>query len=146
MKTKERLFHALLFEAIALTLLITIAMMLPGQKALDMTGLAVALSLIAMAWNYAYNLMFDRFFTGERLKRSFKLRLGHGLGFEAGMIIASFPLIMWVTQLGFWAVFALDIGAVIFFIIYAIAYNWAYDIIKHKYWPTAPLTTQSDAA
>lgn len=145
MKTKERIFHALLFEAIALTLLVIIAMTVPGQNATAMTGLAVALSLIAMAWNYLYNLIFDRFFTGDRIKRSFKLRLAHGLGFEAGMIVASFPVIMWVTKMSFWTVLVLDIGAVIFFILYAMAFNWAYDVLKHKYWPKASLASQSDA-
>lgn len=145
MKTKERILHALIFEAIALTLLIILATLLPGQDALAMTGLAVTLSLIAMAWNYVYNLFFDRFFTGDRLKRTFKLRLAHGLGFEAGMIIASFPVIMWVTKMSFWTVLVLDFGAVIFFIIYAIAFNWAYDVLKHKYWTKASLASQSDA-
>lgn len=145
MKTKERIFHALLFEAIALVLLVGLATMIPGQKASTMTGLAIGLSLIAMAWNYVYNLIFDRFFTGDRLKRSFKLRLGHGLGFEAGMIVVSFPVIMWITKMSFWTVLVVDIGAVIFFIIYAIAYNWAYDIIKDKYWPKQPLAQQGDA-
>ncbi|KZM40462.1 membrane protein [Marinomonas sp. SBI22] len=135
MKTKERIFHALLFEALALILLISLASLLPGQETSAMTGLAIALSVIAMAWNYIYNVIFDRFFPGDRLERSFKLRLGHGLGFEGGMILASFPVIMWVTKMSFWTVFMLDIGAVVFFIIYAIAYNWAYDVIKHKYWP-----------
>ncbi len=146
MKTKERILHALLFEAIALTLLVILATMLPGQDASAMTGLAIALSVIAMAWNYVYNLIFDRFFTGDRLKRSLKLRLGHGLGFEAGMILASFPVIMWVTKMSFWTVLVLDFGAVIFFIIYAIAFNWAYDVLKHKYWTKASLVNQSDAA
>ena len=145
MKTKERIFHAALFEAIALILLISLASLLPGQDTAAMTGLAIALSLIAMSWNYVYNLIFDRFFKGDRIKRSFKLRLGHGLGFEAGMILASFPVIMWVTKMSFWTVFILDIGAVVFFIIYAITYNWAYDVIKHKYWPKQPLAPQSDA-
>lgn len=145
MKTKERIFHALLFEAIALILLVALASLLPGQDTGAMTGLAVALSVIAMSWNYLYNLIFDRIFTGNRIDRSFKLRLAHGLGFEAGMIIASFPIIMWVTKMSFWTVLVLDIGAVVFFIVYAIAYNWAYDVIKDKYWPNQGLTSQGDA-
>ena len=47
--------------------------------------------------------------------------------------------------MSFWTVLVVDIGAVIFFIIYAIAYNWAYDIIKDKYWPKQPLAQQGDA-
>ena len=144
MKAKERIFHAALFEVIALILLISLATLLPGQDTSTMTGLAIGLSVIAMVWNYIYNLIFDRIFQGERIKRSFKLRIAHGLGFEVGMIAASFPLIMWVTKMGFWTVLALDLGAVVFFILYAIAYNWAYDVIKHKYWPK-PLTPQGDA-
>lgn len=135
MKTKERILHAVLFEVIALILLTIVAIFATGKDATAMTGLAIAISLMAMTWNYIYNLIFDRFVKGERINRSFKMRIMHGLGFEGGLIIATFPVIMWVTQMPFLTVLALDIGAVIFFVLYAIAYNWAYDVIKEKFWP-----------
>jgi len=48
------------------------------------------------------------------------------------MIFATLPLMMWVLKLDFWTVFVMDIGVVIFFLVYAIVYNWAYDLIRER--------------
>lgn len=133
MNVKERILHSVLFEAIALVFVITAAIVFTDTEAKSATGLAVGLSLIAMVWNYIYNLGFDRIFGQNRIKRSIKMRLGHGLGFELGMIVATLPLMMWVLQLDFWTVFIMDLGVVIFFLVYAIIYNWAYDVIRERF-------------
>lgn len=133
MNVKERILHSVLFEAIALIFVITAALVFTDTEAKSATGLAVGLSLIAMVWNYIYNLGFDRIFGQNRIKRSIKMRLGHGLGFELGMIVATLPLMMWVLQLDFWTVFIMDLGVVIFFLVYAIIYNWAYDVIRERF-------------
>ncbi|ABV38347.1 conserved hypothetical membrane protein [Shewanella sediminis HAW-EB3] len=132
MNTKERIFHSVLFEAIALVFVITAATVFTDAGAKSATGLAVGLSLIAMCWNYIYNLGFDRIFGYNRIERTFKMRIGHGLGFELGMIFATLPLMMWVLQLDFWTVFVMDIGVVIFFLVYAIVYNWCYDLLRER--------------
>ncbi|QFU24276.1 PACE efflux transporter [Shewanella sp. YLB-09] len=132
MNTKERIFHSVLFEAIALIFVITAATIFTDAGAQSATGLAIGLSVIAMCWNYVYNLGFDRIFGYNRIERSFKMRISHGLGFECGMIVATLPLMMWVLQLDFWTVFIMDIGVVIFFLVYAIVYNWCYDIIRQR--------------
>jgi len=132
MNTKERIFHSVLFEAVALIFVITAATVFTDAGAKSATGLAVGLSLIAMGWNYIYNLGFDRIFGQNRIERTFKMRIGHGLGFELGMIFATLPLMMWVLKLDFWTVFVMDIGVVIFFLVYAIVYNWAYDLIRER--------------
>lgn len=132
MDIKERILHSLIFEAIALGCIITAAIAFTENGLKAMTGLALALSLIAMCWNYIYNLVFDNIFGHDRIKRSFKMRLGHGLGFELGMVIATLPLIMWVMQLDLWTAFIMDLGVVIFFLVYAIIYNWCYDVIRDR--------------
>jgi len=129
---KERIFHAVLFEMIALVALTLLAVLATDQGAAAMTGLAVGLSLMAMAWNYVFNLGFDRVYGDDRLNRSLKMRIGHGLLFELGMVIFSFPLMMWILQKSFLTILALDIGAVLFFLVYAISFNWAYDVIKGR--------------
>lgn len=133
MNVKERILHSVLFEAIALIFVITAAMVFTDTGAKSATGLAVSLSLIAMVWNYIYNLGFDRIFGQNRIQRSLRMRLGHGLGFELGMIVATLPLMMWVLQLDFWTVFIMDLGVVIFFLVYAIIFNWVYDVIRERF-------------
>lgn len=59
MTTKDRIVHVLLFEGIALLLFVPLAMLLTQEGAAKMTWLSVMLSIIAMIWNYLYNLLVD---------------------------------------------------------------------------------------
>lgn len=136
MDTKERILHMVLFEVFALILMTLIAVLVTDYEIKQMSGLAIGLSLIAMFWNYFFNLIFDRFYANDRSTRGLKLRIAHGLLFELGMVLVSFPAIMWVLDMDFLSVLILDIGAVMFFFLYAIAFNWIYDILR------GPLKTQ----
>lgn len=127
MSHKERIFHSVLFEVLALLLLISFAFFFVEGSASTMTGLAIGLSLIAMAWNYIFNMGFDKIFGTDRINRSISNRLLHGLTFELGMLIVTLPLIMWALNLPFLTALLMDIGFIVFFLIYAIAFNWVYD-------------------
>ena len=139
MSFKERIIHMLLFEVIALAIIVPVAVLATGSGTGQMTLLAVLLSLLAMFWNYAYNLMFDRIFGEERIQRGFKLRIVHGVLFELGMILVSFPLIMWILQMDFLTVLIMDLSAVVFYLIYAIVFNWGYDQLRHRYFVVQPV-------
>ncbi|MEZ9070772.1 PACE efflux transporter [Vibrio splendidus] len=132
MSHKERILHMVLFELVALVLMAGLATYIVGGGAVKMAGLAVSLSLIAMTWNYVYNYGYDKIYGTDRSKRTKKTRILHGLGFELGLMLVSFPLLMWVLQLDFWTVLVMDIGIVIFFVLYAIAFNWAYDSVRDQ--------------
>ncbi|MBL4796612.1 MAG: PACE efflux transporter [Oleispira sp.] len=133
MSLKERVFHTVLFEVIALLLLTLLAVMVTGNDIAKMSGLAISLSMIAMVWNFVFNILFDKLYGEERSSRTLGLRIQHGLGFELGMLVFSFPVIMWMLQLDLLTVFIMDIGAMIFFLLYAIAFNWIYDITRARY-------------
>lgn len=132
MSHKERILHMVLFELVALILMASLAILITGNDASKMAGLAITLSLIAMGWNYVYNYGYDKVFGADRSVRTPKTRILHGLGFELGMMLISFPVLMWTLQMDFWTVLVMDIGVVIFFVLYAIGFNWAYDSIRGK--------------
>jgi len=132
MSTKERIFHSLLFEVIALILLIPLGSLISNIDMKSMTGLAIGLSLTAMFWNYVYNLIFDKYFGGNRIVRSLIMRIGHAIGFEFGLLIVTLPAIMWVLNIGFINALILDMGMLIFFIVFAMMFNWCYDLAKHQ--------------
>ncbi|MEZ8052059.1 PACE efflux transporter [Vibrio atlanticus] len=130
MSHKERMLHMVLFELVALVLMAGLATYITRNGAGEMAGLALAISLIAMAWNYVYNYGYDKIYGADRSKRTTKTRVLHGLGFELGLMTVTLPVLMWVLQLDFLTVLIMDIGLVIFFVLYAIAFNWAYDSIR----------------
>ncbi|WP_028109473.1 PACE efflux transporter [Ferrimonas futtsuensis] len=127
MSTKERILHTLLFEAFALIIIVGIVPLFLQVATHTIAGISIALSLIAMGWNYAYNLMFDKMFGEDRTSRSPLIRLGHGLGFELGLLPLTLPVLMWALNKSLWQVLLLDIGFILFFLVYAIIFNWGYD-------------------
>lgn len=140
MTHKERIFHSLLFEALALVLFVPLAMYVTRKDAALMTGISITLSLIAMGWNYLYNLLYDRIFGGDRAARGLWQRVAHGSGFEGGLIFATIPVLMLVLQEGFLTVLIMDLGAVLFFFVYAILFNWGYDRLRPRFLNAVPAT------
>ncbi|MEH6454426.1 MAG: PACE efflux transporter [Psychromonas sp.] len=136
MSTKERVFHSLIFEMVALLILVVASQLFTEHNPLEIGLLALTLSLIAMVWNYIYNLGFDKFFGENRISRGLLIRIGHGAGFELGLLIATIPLLMWVLKLDFWTVLILDLGLASFFLIYSIVFNWCYDNIRERFKPS----------
>lgn len=132
MKPIERVLHSLIFEVLAVTLMSLLAVFVTGKDSTTMTGMVFIISLIAMTWNYFYNIFFDKIFGTNRIDRSASIRLLHGLSYEAGMMIFTFPIIMLATGKDLWTVLAYDFGCVVFFIFYVIAYNWGYDVIRQR--------------
>ncbi|MGR3635047.1 MAG: PACE efflux transporter, partial [Shimia sp.] len=88
------------------------------------------MSLLAMLWNLIYNWLFDLW---DRKHRNFAprgpmIRAVHALLFESGLLIVGTILAMWWLDLAFWPAFVLDVGLSLFFVTYAYAFNWTYDI------------------
>ncbi|SUI46745.1 Predicted membrane protein [Shewanella algae] len=133
MTIQERIFQALLFEAIALILLIPVASWATGSAVGTMAGVSVFLSLCAIVWNYFYNLGFDRLYGNNRDARGIGLRLLHTLGFEGGLILVTVPAIAWALETSLLNAFFIEAGILVFFFCYNPLFNWFYDSLRLKY-------------
>lgn len=131
MKTTERIFNALLFEAIALAIIIPFSALISGKGTSELVIVGIALSLYTVVWNYFYNLGFDRVFGANREQRTLKTRILHTFGFEGGLIFISIPTIAWFLQIGWLAAMGLEAVFLIFFFFYSTLFHWCYD----KYQP-----------
>lgn len=125
---KSRVFHAVLFECIALIILIPASYLLTKEGSLKMSLVMGGLSLFAVVWNYIYNLIFDWKFGYDRLSRTLFIRIIHSCGFETGLILLTLPVIAYVLAISFTSAFLLEAAFFVFFFIYAIIFNWLYDI------------------
>lgn len=114
MKTTERIFNALLFEAIALAIIIPVSALISGKGTSELVIVGIALSLYTVVWNYFYNLGFDRVFGANREQRTLKTRILHTFGFEGGLIFISIPTIAWFLQIGWLAAMGLEAVFLIF--------------------------------
>jgi uncharacterized membrane protein len=93
----------------------------------DLGAVALAASLIATGWNYVYNLGFDHLLVRLGRRKSPAIRVVHAVMFEAGLLIATLPIIMWWLDMTFWAALAMDAGLAAFYVVYAFVFTWTYD-------------------
>ncbi|MEZ8027254.1 transporter [Enterovibrio norvegicus] len=124
----DRIRHAIAFELIGLILIIGIMTQF-GFDAAHTGVLGIAFSLLATGWNYIYNVWFDKAmqkWTGTTNKKQ-KHRILHALLFELGLLWITIPVIAWWLNLSLWNAFLMDIGLVLFYLVYAYVYNLAYD-------------------
>lgn len=129
-QAKDRIRHAILYEVLLLALLIPLSSILLHQSPSKMGTLGITLSLLAMLWNYIFNLGFDktlRSMARPLYPRGFRLRILHAFLFEGGMVLVTIPAMMWWLQIGLWPALILDLGFLLFVPIYTYGYNWLYD-------------------
>ena len=129
---KERFFHALGFEVLAIALCAPLGAWLLGYSLAHMGLLTLMVSLMAMTWNMVFNAIFDRAQRRMGFQRTLGARAVHAVLFEIGLIIAVVPLAAWWLDIGLWEAFVLDIAIVLFFLPYTFGFNWAYDHIRAK--------------
>lgn len=129
--TRDRIRHALLFEIIALAIVTPLGGVVFGVP-LGAFGVVAAVStMIAMLWNYAFNLGFDhamlRLF--DDVRKSLRVRVVHAVLFEAGLLVVLVPFIAWYLEVSLWHAFVMDVALAGFYLVYAFCFNLCYDVI-----------------
>lgn len=128
---KERFFHAVGFEALAVSIVSPLAAWAMDKPLFQMGALAVMLSTVAMLWNMIYNAGFDRLFPNGR--QTWSLRVLHALAFEGGFILIGLPIAAWMLNVSLWQALLLEIGFFLFFLPYTVVYNWLYDTLRARW-------------
>jgi len=122
----ERMVHAVGYEVFAVLLSWVL-----GKSLATAGGLAVTLSVIAMAWNVAYNALIDRIVQTERVAWKPWTRVAHGLGFEAGLVVWCLPVAAWMLDISLLQAFMVELGFFVIILPYTVLYNWAFDKARH---------------
>lgn len=130
---KERIFHAVGFEALAILLVSPLAAWVMAKPLFQMGTLAIMLSTVAMIWNVIYNAGFDRLFPRSNIHRRLPLRIVHALGFEGGFIGIGLPIAAGMLAVSLWQAFLVEVGFFLFFLPYTVAYNWLWDTLREKW-------------
>ena len=105
-----------------------------GDTVEDSALLVFAMSIVAMTWACAHNVVFDlvdlRLSGRVASDRPQGLRLVHALSSEFTALLVTFPVIMWLGGYGFWAAIAVDLGFTAFYAAYAYVFHIAYDRLR----------------
>ncbi|KLV04628.1 transporter [Photobacterium aquae] len=126
--TSDRIRHAIFFELIGLVIIVFGLSQLGFQLG-HVGAVGVLFSVIATVWNFVYCKWFD-----AMMPRLFKTtvktvlhRVLQSIGFEAGLLVITIPVLAWVLNVSLWQALLLDLGLVVFYLFYSYIYNWCYD-------------------
>lgn len=124
----RRVLQAVLYEVIAIAFVGPVLSFAFHKPQASTFGLAVVLSTIALTWNYAFNWIFERWESRQTVGgRSLARRLTHGAGFEGGLVVILVPVMSLWLDISPAAAFVANLGLLMFFFTYAIAFTWAFD-------------------
>ena len=126
---KRRITFIVLYEVIAVAISSGIFMLM-GQNGAESSSMAVIATTIALAWNLAFNWLFEEWEARQAESgRSFGRRLAHAVGFEGGLALILVPVIAFWFGVSFWEAIKLELGLLVFLFVYTFVFNWAFDRI-----------------
>ena len=127
---RDRIRYAVMFELSALILVAPLGGLVFAVPTGDFGVVAIVSTTLAMLWAYVYNLAFDhaalRLFSSSR--KTPALRVVHAVLFEAGLLVLLVPFIAWYLAVPLWQAFVMDLSLAGFYLVFAFAFTWAYDI------------------
>lgn len=126
----ERTFHAFSFEVIGVVSSAPIVSFISGKPIGESGLLAIVVSIIAMIWNYVFNVLFDKLQAKYGFKKNLLVRVLHGSTFETGLILITVPIIALIFSMTLVDAFFLELGMLLFFFPYTIVFNWCYDKLR----------------
>ena len=124
----RRVLYVALYELIAIGV-VTLALGLFTDHGWGSSGgMAVGSSAIAVVWNLVFNWFFERWELRQPVRgRSAARRVAHAIGFEGGLLLWLVPFIAWWLGVSLWQALVLDIGFLLFFLVYNFVFAWAFD-------------------
>ncbi len=125
---KRRFVYITLYEGIAIVAASAGLALMSGQNLGQSGVLATAASAVAVVWNLAFNGLFERWESRQAVRgRSLRRRVAHAIGFEGGLVAFLVPLFAWGLGVSLWQALVMDLGLVVFFLVYTFVFNWAFD-------------------
>ena len=127
---KRRVVYITLYEGIAIVAASVGLAWMSGQGIGHSGALAVTASVIAVLWNLVFNALFERWESRQAVRgRSIKRRIAHAIGFEGGLVAFLVPVFAWSLGVSLLEALVMDLGLVVFFLVYTFVFNWGFDTV-----------------
>ena len=122
---KRKIVYVSLYELVAVIFTSFALAVLANHDISYASVAAVAASIIAIVWNLIYNTAFE-YWEARQIKRgrSVLRRVAHAIGFEIGLVLTLVPLFAWWLDVSLWHAFVLDLGMIVFFLVYTLSSIW----------------------
>lgn len=131
----RKLVYAITFEALAILLSTILLAVLSQSQSHNSLPVAIAVSVIALIWNYIFNSFFELVESTLKIKkRTIVVRLIHAISFELGLFFFTIPLYMWWYNIGFIKAISMEITILVFFFIYTYIFTLAFDKLCPRFY------------
>jgi uncharacterized membrane protein len=131
---RERALQTLCFEALGLALVSPLLAWFAGASAGESLLVLAALSVAVMCWSALYNTAFDLLdlrCTGRVASdRPRGLRVVHALGLETTAVLVTWPLLVWLTPLGWIEALAAELGLTLAYAVYGYCFHLGFDRLR----------------
>lgn len=123
----RRIIYVGVYETLAVVI-VTLLFIAGDRSAATASGVAIGSSTIAVIWNLVFNMLFERWEARQPVRgRSGGRRVAHAIGFEGGLAFLLVPFMAWMLGVGLWQALLLDLGLLVFFLIYTFVFTWTFD-------------------
>lgn len=133
----RKLVYAITFETLAILLSTVLLAILSQSQSHNSLLVAIAVSIIALIWNYIFNSFFELIESKLKIKkRTVMVRLTHAISFELGLFFFTIPLYMWWYNVGFIKAISMEITILVFFFVYTYLFTLAFDKLCPRVYST----------
>lgn len=124
----RRVVYVGLYELIAIVVATAGLAAATGQGAMHSGVISAVSSAIAVVWNVVWNSIFERWESRQHVRgRHWGRRVAHAIGMEGGLVFMLVPLFAWWFQVSLWDALVMDIGLLLFFLVYTFVFHWGFD-------------------
>lgn len=125
----RRIIYVTSYEIIAIAF-VTVTLVVLGFGGGSSGLIAVVSSGVAIVWNFIWNTLFEAWESRQAsTKRTIARRVVHSLGFEGGLTIFLVPILAWILQVSLVEAFILELGLLVFFLVYTFIFAWVFDLV-----------------
>ncbi|HEI8865876.1 PACE efflux transporter [Serratia sp. AKBS12] len=125
---KRKLVYVTAYEIIGMAISALGLALLSGSAPSSTGPLAVAITTIAVSWNFIYNCLFEFWESRQASRtRTVRRRIFHAVGFQLTLVVYLIPLIAWWMGISLWQALLLDMALIVIIPCYTFVYNWAFD-------------------
>ena len=130
--SKRRWIHALSYEVILLVI-IALALSYVLEMPMQVTGgLGIAMAVTSVLWNMLFNHYFEKLEAKHQLRRTFKIRVLHAIGFEGGLMLATIPMVAYALEKSMMQAFLIDLLMTLSILLYTFIFQYCYDHVEAK--------------
>ncbi|WP_229732154.1 PACE efflux transporter [Pseudomonas sp. N040] len=127
---QRKVVQAVSYEVLALLVVAPVLVWVFGNSLLLSGLVALATSLIAVAWNMLFNAWFEAWEARQRQpRRTLQRRVLHALGFEVGLLLFTTPLLAYGLDISWWQALLSDLLLMLFYLVYAFFFQWGFDLL-----------------